>query len=124
MDKYYSENKLKMNKRASEYQTEKRKIDPIFKMKCNLRRRIRNMKLEYKPSTLDILGADYVTVSKYIEESFDDIMTWENYGKWHIDHIIPLKSAITDFDKIDLMHYTNLQALWANDNLKKASKLT
>lgn len=123
MDKYYTENKEKMNRRSSEYQTEKRKEDPMFKMKCNIRRRIRNMNLTNKPSTLDILGGSYEMTADFIANSFQENMSWNNYGEWHIDHIVPLKSAKTDKDKIRLMHYTNLQALWAKDNLNKGSKI-
>jgi len=46
-------------------------------------------------------------------------MNWHNKGKWHIDHIIPLKAAKTEFEVIALNHYTNLQPLWAKDNLTK-----
>jgi hypothetical protein len=52
-------------------------------------------------------------------------MTWDNYGRggWHIDHIIPSSSAIDIESLIKLQHYTNLQPLWAIDNMKKGSKL-
>lgn len=49
------------------------------------------------------------------------IMSWDNYGKWHIDHIKPL----ADFDLSDpkqfkeACHYSNLQPLWAEENHKK-----
>jgi hypothetical protein len=49
-------------------------------------------------------------------------MCWDNQGKWHIDHIIPLSSGKTEDDIIKLCHYTNLQPLWAIDNMKKGSK--
>ena len=50
-------------------------------------------------------------------------MSWDNYGKWHIDHIIPLSSANSEDDIYKLCHYTNLQPLWAEDNLKKSNKI-
>ena len=50
-------------------------------------------------------------------------MSWENHGKWHIDHIIPLSTANTEEDILNLCHYTNLQPLWAEDNIKKSNKI-
>jgi hypothetical protein len=51
-------------------------------------------------------------------------MSWEKFGKYiHIDHIIPLSSAKTEEEIYKLCHYTNLQPLWAEDNLKKSNKL-
>ena len=49
-------------------------------------------------------------------------MSWENQGKWHLDHIIPISSAKTEEDVIRLNHYTNFQPLWAEDNFKKGKK--
>jgi hypothetical protein len=55
MDNWYINNKERQNKKSVEYMKLKRQTDPLYKMKCNLRRRIRNLKLTDKPSTLDIL---------------------------------------------------------------------
>ena len=65
------------------------------------------------------------TFGKVVEEQFVDGMSWDNYGiyGWHIDHIIPLSSAKTEEEIFKLCHYTNLQPLWAVDNLKKSNKL-
>jgi hypothetical protein len=52
-------------------------------------------------------------------------MTFDNFGKWHIDHIIPCASF--DLTKPEqqrqCFHYTNLQPLWAFENLSKGSKI-
>ncbi len=59
----------------------------------------------------------------HIEEQFQPGMTWDNYGKWHIDHIIPvIRFKFTSTDDIEFKKcwsLTNLQPLWAIDNLRK-----
>jgi len=75
--------------------------------------------------TMEILGCSLSFLKDYLESKFQSGMTWENYGKWHIDHIRPCAS----FDLSDpkqqriCFHYTNLQPLWAEDNVKKWCKL-
>ena len=116
------------NKRA-EYRRNKYKDDELYRIKVNLRRRTRiAFKRTYwtkTSTTKEMLGAEYEVVHKHIEDQFTDGMTWDNYGikGWHIDHIIPLASATTEEELIKLCHYTNLQPLWAEDNLKKGDKI-
>lgn len=50
-------------------------------------------------------------------------MSWENRSLWHIDHIIPLASATTEEGVYQLNHFKNLRPLWAEDNLRKGSKI-
>jgi hypothetical protein len=50
-------------------------------------------------------------------------MSWDNQGQWHIDHIIPLASAKSEEELYKLCHFTNLQPMWAVDNIKKGSKI-
>lgn len=51
-------------------------------------------------------------------------MSWENYPEWHIDHIFPIsKVDLTIEENIyKVMHYSNLQPLWAKENQKKYNK--
>ena len=50
-------------------------------------------------------------------------MSWENAGQWHYDHIYPVSLAKDEEELIRLNHYTNFQPLWAEDNLRKGSKI-
>ena len=74
-------------------------------------------------TTEEIIGCDLEFFVKYIESKFTDGMCWERINEIHIDHIIPLATAKTEEEVIKLCHYTNLQPLWAKDNLSKGSKI-
>ena len=82
-----------------------------------------NLNKKYK--VINIIGCDLITLKEHIEKQFKDGMNWENYGLfgWHIDHIIPLSSAKTEEELYKLCHYTNLQPLWAEENMKKGNKI-
>lgn len=77
--------------------------------------------------TEELIGCSMEYLRQHLEGQFTEGMAWDNYGKsgWHVDHIIPLSY----FDLMDpeqqkrAWHYTNLQPLWAVDNLKKNNKI-
>ena len=79
---------------------------------------------EKRKSSLMILGCTFAEFQEHIQKQFKSDMAWNNYGKWHIDHIRPCAS----FDLLDpeeqkkCFHYTNLQPLWAEENMKKHAK--
>ena len=120
---YREANKDKRNAQARE----RRKTDPLFKMKWNLRSRtsqaFRDKGYSKTSKTQEMLGTDWEIVKEHIEKQFTKGMSWKNYGDWHIDHIIPLASANTEEELKKLCHYTNLQPLWALDNIKKGDKI-
>ena len=70
-----------------------------------------------------MIGCDLKTIKAHLEKQFTKGMNWENQGKWHVDHIIPCASAKTEEELIKLFHYTNLQPLWAIDNILKKDKI-
>jgi hypothetical protein len=120
--------RLEPNKkqRRNEQLRERRKSDPLFKMRLNIRTRIyvvfkRNGMVKTK-KTFDILGCDFQVAREWLESQFSEGMTWDNIGQWHIDHKKPLALAQTEAELIELCHYKNLQPLWALDNLKKGIK--
>jgi hypothetical protein len=128
IDREYNErNRSKVRERRRKYRIERKKTDPVYKLKCNLRRRMSGaFKVSYwtkSSTTKELLGEEYEVVHKHLEDQFTEGMSWDNYGEWHIDHIIPLASAKTEEELIALFHYTNLQPLWAADNIAKADKI-
>jgi hypothetical protein len=121
---YYENNKEKQFK----YVRERIKTDPIFKLSNNMRRRISIFLslngITKKNKTFDIVGCSPEFLKEYLEQKFTEGMSWELMGQHiHIDHIIPLSSANSEEEIYKLCHYTNLQPLWAEDNLKKGSKI-
>lgn len=77
--------------------------------------------------TIKLIGCSVKKLKQHLEELFIDDMSWENYGKdgWHIDHIIPCASfdLTVKENQLKCFHYTNLQPLWAQENLIKSSKV-
>ena len=120
--------KEKFNLYMKNYMNNKLKTDPDFKLKMQLRHRI-YLALKVKgisksKRTMKLLGCTVEELWKHLESKFQPGMTKENYGKWHVDHIRPCAS----FDLTDpkqqfiCFHYTNLQPLWAKDNIRKGAK--
>jgi len=120
---YRNKNKEKSNKQRKE----KRDSNPLYKLTGNLRRRVlhcfKRKSWSKNNATTDMLGCSFDYARQHLEQQFTEGMTWENQGKWHIDHIIPLSSAKTENELIKLCHYKNLQPLWAKDNLIKSNKI-
>jgi hypothetical protein len=104
----------------------KRKNDPITALADLIRTRLsaafRGKGWTKRSKTQVYLGASFIEVKQHLEKQFTEGMTWENRGKWHIDHIKPLIKAKTVDELITRAHYTNLQPLWAIDNLRKGCK--
>ena len=103
--------------------------DILFKLITNYRNRLKDVfrdnKIIKKNRSIDYLGCDTTFLKKYLEDKFTEGMSWDNKGfyGWHIDHIVPLSSAKNEEDIIRLSHYTNLQPLWAEDNMKKGNRV-
>jgi hypothetical protein len=111
------------------YKKNKYNNDFLHKLTENVRCRINTFlnrkNIIKKNKTFDVVGCSPQFLKEYLENKFTDDMTWDNYGfyGWHIDHIIPLSSSKTEEEIYKLCHYSNLQPLWAIDNLKKGSKI-
>ncbi len=119
---YRESNKDKINS----YFKNKTKTDIQYKLGKNLRGRLGSaVKNNQKTgSAVKDLGCTIDELKTYLESQFQSGMTWDNWTSdgWHIDHIKPLSSFdLTDRQQfLEACHYTNLQPLWAKDNLLKS----
>jgi len=108
---------------------QQRRKRPYERLASVIRARIHDvLKHGYKSArTEKLIGITIPELKVYIEKQFKSGMTWENYGfyGWHIDHIMPLSSFNLEDpeEQKKAFHYTNLQPLWAKENLHKHSKI-
>jgi len=118
---WYKKNKDAINKRLSN----RKKSDPIFKLKSLYRSKINKILGSNREKTFDLIGCSPKELKNHIENQFKENMCWENHGPmgWHIDHIIPLSSTKNEEELKKLCHYTNLQPLWWFENLEKRDKI-
>jgi hypothetical protein len=98
----------------------------MYRLICNLRRRVRQhcraIGLGKNFKTITALGCSAQEFKQHFEGLFQNGMTWDNYGIWHVDHIKPISLATNEQEVFELNHYTTLQPLWGKDNLKKGNK--
>lgn len=121
-------NRKTLNEKHMMYEKNRKLTDSEFKLVKTLRSRLvnalRRQNLNKNNSTIDLLGCSVSFLKNALEAKFKEGMTWENHGKWHIDHIKPC--ALFDLRYIEeqkkCFHYTNLQPLWASENLSKGCK--
>lgn len=131
--KEYDDNPINKEKRKiyiKKYNRKQRLLNKSYTIRDNISRRIRsaiNNGNGYKSKkTLELLGCSIKELKIHLEKQFRDGMSWDNYGMygWHIDHIIPCVSFdLTDLEQQKIcFHYSNLQPLWAKENLSKGKK--
>lgn len=130
---FYLNNKKKVINRNNLNNKKRKKEDPLFRLKCNIRNSVnsgfRKNKITKKTKTEIILGCSFNEFKQYLESKFEPWMNWDNYGKyngeeeygWDIDHVIPISIAKSEEDIIKLNNYTNLQPLCSkiNRDIKK-----
>jgi hypothetical protein len=131
---YYLRNRERLLSRARHYSKShpevrraRRKIralDPTFRMVVSFRARLYKAVKRKTTGSFELLGCSAEALKIHLESLFSPGMSWENYGDWHIDHRRPCAS----FDLSDpeqqkaCFHFSNLQPLWKEDNLRKGAK--
>ena len=113
--------------RSVSYRKGRRQTDAGFRIRDNLSSRINSalkaQNIQKSFSTMEICGCTTAELVTHLESQFRPGMSWENRSQWHIDHIRPCASFdLTDPEQQrECFHYSNLQPLWAEENIKKGA---
>ena len=125
---YRKQNRKKIQQIMNKYEKKRKKIDPEFKLVKTLRSRLgyalKSQNAKKNNTTMELIGCSINFLKGYLEAKFQDGMSWENHGEWHIDHIKPCCSynLLDKDEQKKCFHYKNLQPLWATENLSKCGK--
>ena len=114
------------NAKQKRYIKQREQEDPLYKViriVCSVvRSAFKRKGYTTNSHYYEILGCSYEHLKSHIEQQFQEGMSWDNHGEWHIDHIIPVSYGLNAEEVIALNNYINLQPLWARDNLRKSNR--
>jgi hypothetical protein len=125
----WARNNEKRNSARRKNLQKRRDEDSQYRMKMALHVRlydaVKRQKGVKSSKTLELLGCTVDQLQTFIGAEFEEGMTWENHGEWHIDHIRPCASFNLEDpeEQKKCFHWTNLQPLWAKDNMSKGDRL-
>jgi len=121
--KYHKEYRQNHKTQIAIRQKRNRQKNLRFKIRGNLATRMyQAIKNNIKSlSTMFLIGCEIDYLMYHLQKQFKKNMNWDNYGKWHIDHIKPCASfdLTKESEQRKCFHYTNLQPLWAKINQQK-----
>lgn len=110
-----------------EYHRVRMQTDVFYRISKVVRNRLTNALrakgIAKTSSSAELIGCSVEELKAHLEGQFQAGMSWANHGEWHVDH----KRALAAFDLSDptqmaeACHFTNLQPLWAVDNLRKGA---
>ena len=114
-----------IKKRASQKYYSRLQNKLHYNISKGIQKAIKNKKAGRKWTT--IVGWDITDLIAHITPLLHDGMNWENYGKWHIDHIIPKAFFIfKDYNDVEFQYcwsLINLQPLWGRENSSKNDRI-
>ncbi len=131
LEEYYSkeENRARRSINSLRHHNKKRAEDPAYRLQCMVGTAVwRGLKgLRKTCSTFEALPYTPEQLKEHLESQFEDWMTWDNYGDWHVDHIFP--QSLLPYDSFDHPNFIrcwsldNLRPLEARENIIKSNKI-
>lgn len=125
---YAATHKEQIRAYTNNYVKKRMESDACFKLRRATSGRIRQALKhgDKTKTTKELIGCDVEYLKEHLEKQFKDGMNWENHGThgWHIDHIRPCASfdLSDEQQQRECFHYSNMQPLWADENIKKSDK--
>jgi len=95
--------------------------DPKLKLVKNIRTALwvalTEKNISKNNHTFDLLGYTIDDLINHLENLFTEGMSWDNYGEWHVDHIIPISkfafTDINDYEFVKCWELINLRPMWS-----------
>jgi hypothetical protein len=129
--KWREENRDKLRKTKRNYERTRKTNDPLYKLISNFRTAIyqvlKENNVEKNGRYFEVLKYSPQQLIDHLESKFTSDMSWDNYGKWHVDHILPITSfeinEIGDDEFMKCWGLSNLQPLWGDENIRKSNTI-
>lgn len=114
-------------RRLAKQQYERQKLNPVFLLAARIRSGVRKAIAggQRTNKTFEMLGYSPLDLVRHMELQFVNGMSWENFGRWHIDHIVPLAHLrpSSEAEIAAAWALSNLRPLWSEENMKKHAKV-
>jgi hypothetical protein len=129
--KWRTENVDKWRETKRDYEKNRKSSDPLYKLISNFRTAIyqvlKESNVEKNKHYFDILQYTPEQLITHLEKQFNDDMTWDNYGVWHVDHKLPITSfniqEMGDGEFMKCWSLDNLQPMWGDENIRKSNRV-
>ena len=131
LKEYREKNTEKIKKTKRDYERNRKASDPLYKLISNFRTAIyqvlKESNVEKNKHYFDILQYTPESLIKHLESQFENNMNWDNYGKWHVDHKLPITSfnieEMGDEEFMRCWSLENLQPMWGDENIRKSNRI-
>ena len=131
---YYIDNKDKISgkkysyRRTDEYRKKSREFaknnKEVIICRNVINETIKRLKISKNNiKNIELVGYTYYDFKLHMEKLFEQGMNWDNHGEWHVDHITPISKFEKGTDIKIINALSNLQPLWAKENLEKSNKI-